>query len=111
MFNPEEIKKVLGNDEKSKEKLQELLKLLDKTKQVKKDIESNTNYESNTSNESNTNNESNKPNPNNTNQITDKEQRRQILKQRIYNMKAKRMNNSGKSVLQEKLKKKYLIKD
>ena len=99
MFNPEEIKKVLGNDEKSKEKLQELLKLLDKTKQVKKDIESNTN------------NESNKPNPNKTNQITDKEQRRQMLKQRIYNMKAKRMNNSGKSVLQEKLKKKYLIKD
>ena len=99
MFNPEEIKKVLGNDEKSKEKLQELLKLLDKTKQVKKDIESNTN------------NESNKPNPNKTDQITDKEQRRQMLKQRIYNMKAKRMNNSGKSVLQEKLKKKYLIKD
>tara|TARA_B100000683_G_C12474108_1_gene548841 strand:- start:580 stop:897 length:318 start_codon:yes stop_codon:yes gene_type:complete len=105
MFNPDEIKKVLGNNPESQQKLQELLSLLEKNKQDKKSNGSGSDKQ-----------EDLEEAPSRLQQDPDlrykiaQEEKRKMLKQRLYAMKAKRMTNSGKSHMQDKLKKKFLDK-
>jgi len=81
MFNPEEIQKVLGNDEKSQQKLQELLQMLEKQK-IPEELD----------NERNT--------------VTVNNNSKYQLKQKLRMMKAKRMSNNGKASLQNKMQSK-----
>jgi len=94
MFNPEEIKKVLGNDPNSQKKLQELLKLLEKNPELQKMLSQPPSTKS--SDDPDTN-------PTSTNS-DDKDLRKKLLKQRVNMMKNKRLNITGKTAFQEKLK-------
>ena len=96
MIDSEEIKKVLGNDEKSRKKLKELLQMLENQPQT-----------NNTSDTDTNNNENNNTNiPEELLQKKNVTDHKQLLKQKLQMMKVKRMNNSGKKHIQSKMMKK-----
>lgn len=121
MFNPNDIKQVLGNDENSQKKLQELLNVLQKTKEKINTVSPETMAD----NEDKQNEEPivggtaaaspsiNKDDleeaPSSLQQNPDL--RRKLLKQKLYAMKAKRLTNNAKTNIQEKIKKKILETD
>ena len=118
MFNPDDIKKVLGNDENSQQKLQELLNVLQKTKEKINTVSP----EAIADNEEITNETGAAAAPSTVINKDDLEEapsslqqnpdlRRKLLKQKLYAMKAKRLTNNAKTNIQEKIKKKILETD
>lgn len=116
MFSPDDIKKVLGNDKNSQQKLQELLNVLQKTK----DKINTVNTETMVDNEEITtdtgaaatpviNKDDLEEAPSSLQQNPDL--RRKMLQQKLFAMKAKRLTNNAKTNMQEKIKKKILDTD
>lgn len=119
MFNPDEIKKVLGNDPDSYTKLQELLNVLQKTKEKMNQPTSDTESVSVSDVEPSKTSLGNNDDTYNTDGLEEApsslqqnpDLRRKLLKQKLYAMKAKRLTNNAKTNIQEKIKKKILETD
>jgi len=121
MFNPDDIKQVLGNDENSQKKLQELLNVLQKTKEKINTVSP----EAIADNEEIANEVGAGAAAAAPTQVINKDDleeapsslqqnpdlRRKLLKQKLYAMKAKRLTNNAKTNIQEKIKKKILDTD
>lgn len=105
MFSPDDIKKVLGKDEKSQKKLQELLNTLQKTKEQlankKAELDSVAGAGAAAAAD-----DASEEAPSSLQQNPDL--RRKLLQQKLYAMKSKRMTNNAKTNMQEKIKKKIL---
>lgn len=105
MFSPDDIKKVLGKDEKSQKKLQELLNILQKTKEQLGNQQADTGG-SGSGGGAGVIDDASEEAPSSLQQNPDL--RRKMLQQKLYAMKSKRMTNNAKTNMQEKIKKKIL---
>jgi len=108
MFSPDDIKKVLGKDEKSQKKLQELLNILQKTKEQLGNQQADTGGSGSGGGGSGagSTDDASEEAPSSLQQNPDL--RRKMLQQKLYALKSKRMTNNAKTNMQEKIKKKIL---